>query len=203
MPMLDNERHEIFAQHVASGTPRPVALRLVGYNGADGTNGFSLRRAADALAHRAEVRARIDEIRAAAAAEAGVTVERIVSELEKIAFSNLQDVLVPAGDGTLMHFDFSLLTRSQAAAFQDYQVDKMHKPDPDDPDNNVAVDRVRLKMYSKVDALVRLGQHLGMFKEAAPAGSSGNPLQHEVKLVHRNMTAQEAAEAYAESIKGK
>src|SRR3984893_11083012 len=67
------------------------------------------------LLRNAKVREAIAKAQAKAASKAEVTGERIVNELAKIGFANMQDYMraTPGGDPYL---DFSKLTRDQAAA---------------------------------------------------------------------------------------
>ena len=80
MPVLDNPRHERFAQEIAKGESSRDAYKAAGYE----TNNVA---AADASASRllseAKVRARIEELQTRAAAKAEVTVQRILEELEE------------------------------------------------------------------------------------------------------------------------
>lgn len=90
-----------------------------------------------------------------------VTLERIVAELAKIGFANMQDYM-RVGSGGEPTLDFSNLTRDQAAALGEVTVETFIDGGGDDAR---AVRRVKFKLHDKRAALVDLGKHLGMFVE--------------------------------------
>jgi hypothetical protein len=96
----------------------------------------------------------------------GVTKERIVAELIKIGFSNMLDYLRISADG-LPCCDFSAVTRDQAAAIQEVNVEVGSAIEYNDKGERTAVPvrRVRFKLADKRAALIDMGKHLGMFKE--------------------------------------
>ena len=107
------------------------------------------------------VREAIEAAQAKHAANAGVTVDRIIEELAKIGFSNMLDY-VTIGDNGEPFVDLSKLSREQAAAISEVMVeDFVDKRGEDARD----VRRVKFKLHDKKAALVDLGKHLGMFKE--------------------------------------
>lgn len=96
-----------------------------------------------------------------------VTVTRIVQELAKIGFANMMDYVTIdplTGDPTV---DLSGMTRDQAAAVLEVTIDFYVEGKGDDAQR---VKRTRLKLADKRAALVDLGKHLGMFKEAQLPG---------------------------------
>lgn len=95
---------------------------------------------------------------AKAADKAGVTAERIVTELAKLGFSNMQDYMKSTADGD-PYLDFSNLTRDQAAALSEVTVEDFK----DGRSDQREVRRVKFKLADKRAALVDLGKHLGMF----------------------------------------
>ncbi len=98
---------------------------------------------------------------AARAEKHDVTADRIVAELAKLGFSNMQDYMRvgPSGDPVL---DYSKLNRDQAAALQEVTVEDFVDGRGDDARE---VRRVKFKLADKRAALVDLGKHLGMFTE--------------------------------------
>lgn len=138
------------------------------------------------LLANASIRAAVTEGQAKVAKKLNITVERIVAELAKIGFANMQDYM-RVGPSGLPQLDFGALTRDQAAALQEVSVDTVRKPDPDgETDENgrvlfVTVDKVKFKLGDKRAALVDLGKHLGMFVEKHEhTGKDGGPIQTEV-----------------------
>jgi hypothetical protein len=88
--MLRNARHEAFAQGVAEGkSSRAAYLAAFPKCAKD----VAADASATKLLSRPEVRARIDELIAAAAEKAGVTIERVVAELARIGFADIRQVV--------------------------------------------------------------------------------------------------------------
>lgn len=107
------------------------------------------------------------------AAKHGVTLERIVSELALLGFSNMQDYMRGGKDGD-PYLDFSELTREQAAALTEVTVEDFKDGRGDGARD---VRRVKFKLADKRAALVDLGKHLGMFTEKMQvSGPNGGPI---------------------------
>lgn len=107
-----------------------------------------------------EIAAAIAEGQAALAKKAGVTAEKIVAELAKLGFSNMQDYV-----GTLdgePYVDLSAVNRDQWAAVGEITVDRYTDGRGDEARE---VKRTKFKLADKRAALVDLGKHLGMFTE--------------------------------------
>lgn len=157
MPVLDNAKHELFAQELAKGRTATEAYAAAGYRGD--------RTAASRLSTNVNIQARVREILDAAAARTGVTVEAILAELAKLGFSNMLDYLRIGPDG-LPYADFSKLTRDQATAIAEVHVETVPSVRGEDGEEvRPEVKKVRFKLADKRSALVDLGKHLGMFKE--------------------------------------
>ena len=82
-----------------------------------------------------------------------VTVERIVTELAKIAFSNMQDYAKWSPRGVIL-IDSEDITADQAAA-----ISELSETTTDSGGS------IRFKLHDKKGALELLGRHLGMFKD--------------------------------------
>lgn len=101
----------------------------------------------------------LTKYRASLAKDNDITPQRIVAELAKLGFSNMQDYMRPTADGDPM-LDFSQLTRDQAAALTEVTVESYK-----DGETEKQVKRVKFRLADKRGALVDLGKHLGMFTE--------------------------------------
>jgi phage terminase small subunit len=88
-----------------------------------------------------------------------ITADRVLEELAKIGFLNMQDYITVQGDGTA-YIDLSTLTREQAAAIQEITVDEYTEGRGEDARD---VRKVKVKLYDKKSALDSIGKHLGMF----------------------------------------
>jgi phage terminase small subunit len=162
MPTLRNARHEKFAAEIVAGKSAAAAYRAAGLK-AD-------RRSAWRVRHRSDVVRRIDELQAQIAQRErtgllraqqryNVSADRVVAELARIAFSNLQDYLRTDSNGKT-YFDFAGITRDQGAAIAELIIDE-YKGGQGDSARDVK--RIRLKLADKRAALVDLGRHLGLF----------------------------------------
>ena len=155
MAILKNAKHELFAQEIAKGATAAQAYVIAGYTKNDGN--------AIRLKGNEKIVARVEELMRASAEKAGVTVDRIVSELAKIGFGDIRRavtwgaaVAVDDGDGGTKIANGVALINSQdlsdddAAAISEVAQTK---------------DGLRIKFHDKRAALVDLGRHLGMFVE--------------------------------------
>lgn len=177
MPVLDNPRHELFAQEVAKGTPLERAYELAGYS-PSAKNAARLRKIEG-------VSSRIEEILSQSAEKAGITIERVLEEIAKIAFSDIRKVakwrshLVteednPDGGDVLVVK--TIVTNT---------VEMVASEDIDDATAAAIAEigqtdkgSVKIKLHDKLSALEKLGKHLGMFKEKVElSGKDGGPLQ--------------------------
>lgn len=155
MPVLKNQRHELFAQHIAKGSSAIEAYEKAGYK--------PDRGAATRLS--AKVSNRVSEILTSAANKVEITQARIMDELGKIGFSNMLDYIKPAADGAA-YVDLSALDRDKAAAIQEVTVDSYTERNPEKEGEEMrVVKKIKFKLGDKRAALVDLGKHLGMFKE--------------------------------------
>ena len=149
MPVLKNPAHERFAQLRAKGVSASEAYVKAGFKKHDGN--------ASRLSGNEKVQARVNELIAKGAEKAGVTVERIINELAKIAFSDIRRAL-----------DWGLKeTPDGPVQF----VTLKHSADVDD-DTAATVSEVwqtnqgiSFKFHDKPQALDKLARHLGMYKD--------------------------------------
>lgn len=126
------------------------------------------------MAAKGNIKKRVAEILDKAAERAEVNVARILEELSKLGFANMQDYMRVGldGDPTL---DFSKLTRDQAAALVEVTVEDFTDGRGD---NARDVRRVKFKLADKRAALVDMGKHLGMFVDKHEhTGEGGGPIE--------------------------
>lgn len=90
-----------------------------------------------------------------------VTQQKVIDELAKLGFSNMQDFIRVTSDGD-PYFDLSELTRAQAAALAEVTVEDFKDGRGRDARD---VRRIKFRLADKRAALVDLGKHLGMFKD--------------------------------------
>lgn len=152
MPILDNPRHEKYAQELAKGASQGDAYVAAGYARNDSH--------ASRLARNGKVAARVAELQAAGAEKAEIDIARVLSELAKIGFANMADYIRVSGDGDPF-VDLQQLTRDQAAAIASVVVEDFKDGRGEDARD---VRKVTFKLHDKRAALVDIGNHLGMFK---------------------------------------
>jgi len=142
MPVLNNSRHEIFANVIARGETISRAYVLAGYKEND-ANATNLSR----LPHIAE---RIQEIKGRAADRAQVTAERVLRELARLGFADITEA-VSVSRGKVKIKDTKDLDPDLRAAIAEIRAGR---------------DGTVVKFHDKVAALEKLGKHLGMFKDS-------------------------------------
>ena len=149
---------------------RPARGRSAAPRQGDGAS----RARANAAAPQMAIEAR----RGAAPGEPQIVTEAMVlEELKRIGFANMFDYL-RAEPGEEPAIDLAKLDRAQGAAIAELTVEGTASGRGVEARE---VRRVRFKLHDKIAALVKLGQHLGMFKERVEhSGAIG--LSHEEAL---------------------
>lgn len=126
-----------------------------------------------------------------------ITQDRVLAELAKIGFANMDDYITVGSDGDPF-VDLSALDRDKAAAISEVTVEDFTDGRGDDARD---VRRVKFKLLDKRAALVDIGRHLGMFpSKFEHTGKNGGPIATQSTLIAT--TPEEAAAAYAEMVKG-
>lgn len=153
MSVLTNAKHERFAQELAKGKSASEAYVLAGYKANDGN--------ASTLKGNQKVEARVAELLEAGAAKAGVTVERVLSELAKIGFSDIRKAFTESG-GIRRPEEWD---DEFAGAVASVKVITRQSGERDEDDRPILEHVHEFKAWDKRAALVDLGKHLGMFKD--------------------------------------
>lgn len=108
-----------------------------------------------------------------------ITQDRVLQELAKLGFANMQDYMriTPEGEPVA---DLSQLSRDQAAAITEFTVEDFTDGRGEDSRD---VRRVKFKLADKRAALVDIGKHLGMFKDKVElTGANGGPVETVTKF---------------------
>ena len=121
----------------------------------------SARSAASRLLTKRNIQEKIAELTKKHADKLDLSGEKVLAELDKIAFSNMLDYMRVDGDGAFV-LDFSKLTREQAAAIQEYTVDATGGTG--DGERKLVM-RTRFKLAAKTPALELLGKHFKLFAD--------------------------------------
>jgi phage terminase small subunit len=115
---------------------------------------------ASRLLRNAKVSKLIDDLTAERAKKLGLTADRVLEELSRMAFSNMLDyVTVKDGDA---YVDLSKLTREQASAIQEITVDEYTEGRGEQARQ---VKRTRFKLADKRGSLELIGKHLKIFTD--------------------------------------
>jgi phage terminase small subunit len=113
-----------------------------------------------------KVSVRIEQLQAAAQKRHEVTVDRVLAEYVKIAFVDAGDYFDWGPDGVTVRRK-SDLTPEQRAVVAEVSQTVTEKGGT-----------IRVKLHDKLNALEKLGKHLGMFKELHEhTGKDGGPIQ--------------------------
>ena len=193
MPILQNPKHEKFAQALAQGRTQLEAFVEAGYKN-HGGNASSLANKQHIVERVAELQQRIVDIYRAADTKAAeviieryaITKERILDEMARIAFANMLDYIGVAPDGQ-PYIDFSAVDRDRGVAIQEVhaEITTVMEANGEGERVPVQVRKARFKLADKKSALVELGKHLGMFKaqleiSRAPDNQTSEELKAEI-----------------------
>lgn len=121
-----------------------------------------------------DIAGRITELRTELS-KTTVSPEDVLNELKKIGFSNIQSFI--SGDNEIC--DISQLPPEVAAAVELIQSDIRH----DSEDSEGYTEKVKIKLCSKLSALEKIGNTLGMFiKKIEHSGKNGEPIEFAVTI---------------------
>jgi phage terminase small subunit len=126
--------------------------------------GYSAKTAevqASRLLRNAKVRTAVKEEMQARSRRTGITADRVVLELEKLAFSNIFDFIEVHTDGSV-HIDLLRATRDRAAAIHEVTVRGSSEASSNEG-GSIKLTRIQLQLCDKLKALNMLARHLGMF----------------------------------------
>jgi len=100
-------------------------------------------------------------------AAAMITAERVLIELARIAFANIGEFFDVDDDG-LLNVDIRRLTADQTAAISEIQIDRIFSGTGEERKEGT---RIKFKLHDKRQALISLGEHLGMFAQRHVVGN--------------------------------
>ncbi|MCR9236175.1 MAG: terminase small subunit [Alphaproteobacteria bacterium] len=154
MPILNNQRHEAFAQGLAKGLTSNQAYIEAGYK--------PNRCNAGRLKTNENIQARFEELVEAGAERAEIDIARTLKELVRIGTSDIRQALTPNG-ALLNPLDWD---DDFAAAVSSIEVVTNTGDFGKDADGRKVVDHThKIKMWDKNSALEKIAKHLGMFVE--------------------------------------
>lgn len=165
MPALSNPKQEAFCRAYVSGATAGNATQA--YKAAYGKPD---RKSAARCLRRDDIRRRIAELQAnvanienraldLAAEELGITKARILKELAKIAFGNMDDYTRVDGNGDVV-LDMSRVDREKMSNVQEVTIDRYSEGRGE---ARREVKKTKFKLYDKQTALGMLGKHFALF----------------------------------------
>ena len=193
MPMLKRLRYEKMAQGLVAGLTRHQAYLKAGFKGSDA----NARR----VAGHPQVVARVQELMALAAEQAGVSRTRIQQELACIAFgtikevakweSNLTEISEDNETGLPKFRSFNQITLIDSDTLTDTAARSIAEV------SQGQGGQLRVKMHDKLKALDMLGRDIGMWSSDQPNGPDLN-----ITMITPTMQPAEARDAYLQTLRG-
>lgn len=194
MPVLENYRHELFAQGIAKGKSQRDAYNTAGYDCAtdDTTDANASRLLSDA-----RVSARVQELLSLGAKRAGITLERIAVEYAKIGFAETRRAVKWSNQLRTRNIDDavdSVIANGRGDApviVEDETIEVLESAvllvpsDELDEDTAAAIsevsqtkDGIKIKFHDKKGALDSLTRMMGGFVEKVEhSGPGGGPIR--------------------------
>jgi phage terminase small subunit len=159
MAKILTDKQESFCQHYAMHSDGPRAYKAA-YD-AETVNTAAMRANANKLLRNPAIVLRLAELKKRVIKVADeafdITAAKVLQELAKIGFANVQDYVKLDDKGIPMP-DFSEVTRAQFAAIGEITFEDIEA-------GQRIGKRVKFKLLDKKGALVDLGKHLGMFTD--------------------------------------
>lgn len=178
MPILENARHELFAQSLAKGKTADDAYALAGYKPNRGN--------ASSLKANQNIDARVREILTNGANRAEISVATVLREFGRIGFADIRkafdengNLLAPADwddEFAASVSSIEVVTRSLPGEADD-ELDAQPHGGALARKRNARVEYVhKIKTWDKNSSLDKIGKHLGMFIERI-GGPTGEALE--------------------------
>jgi len=184
MPRLANARHELFAQAVAKGNSLVRAHEMAGYG--------SRASSATKLAKRPDIRARVAELIDQWSDDLSLSLERVLQELSRVAFSDIRRVVQWSG-GKYAKITTTDDQGAESVEFVQRQAPQVQLLDSSALDAATAASiaevsqakdgTIRVKLHPKLPALQQLASHFSGLDDATKAKviSQVNPLADPAK----------------------
>lgn len=120
---------------------------------------------ASELVRKPKVKARITYLRAGIEERAEKTVDEVIREFEKLAFSNMQDFVTTDEDGEFIFQNWDSLTRDQLAAVESVKVTITTTKGKKGDDNEYVTKNIQFKLANKQNALDSLAKRYKLFAD--------------------------------------
>lgn len=154
--IMNADRYEAFAREYVIDLNATRAALAAGYS--ERTAGVK----GSQLLKTVKCRQLIDKLLSKRAAKTEIKAERVIEELQRIAFSNMADYMEIDSSGKPIGLDLRKLTRDQAACIQEISEDSTGGSG--DGERRLVIRR-KFKLADKLKANELLCRHLGMFND--------------------------------------
>uniref|UniRef100_A0A6H1ZNJ7 Putative terminase n=1 Tax=viral metagenome TaxID=1070528 RepID=A0A6H1ZNJ7_9ZZZZ len=162
---LKSVRQEMFIWNILQGMSQMEAYKNAKYSVPATENAVAVK--ASQLVRTPNVVARLtytrEQLQRELREKTGITQEKIVAELAKLAFSNMQDFVATDGEGNFSFNDWDGLSREQLAAVESIKI-TTNTTSNKDGSREFVTKNVTFKLHSKPGTLELLGKHLGIFE---------------------------------------
>lgn len=148
-------RWKLFAHEYCKDMNGSRAAESVGYSK------HTSASIASQLLTKLKVKSEVERILTERAKKLDITAEKVLGELAKMAFANMQDYIIVSDDG-YAYADLSKMTREQAAAIQEITTDTYTERTGEGDETRV-VKKCKFKLSDKRGSLELLGKHLKLF----------------------------------------
>jgi len=157
MGVLKNIKHEKFAQGIAKGLSASAAFVEAGFKKNDGNAGR--------LNRNEQVAARVRELAEGAAKRSAKSLDQVLAEYERVAFTGMSKFLRVDQDGN-PQIDLTNCDPADLDLIGEAQTTVRRTPGKGDDEGSEFV-TVKIKPLDRLKALEKLGMHLGMGDKAA------------------------------------
>ena len=144
MPILKDQREELFCQGIAKGMTQDAAYFAAGFSG---KNQNVASASASRMLKRVRISARVDELKGKVAEKTEISMERLAEELRRIALSDIRDVVTFGPDGVRLKEGVTLTPAQAAMIAEVSETDKGQ----------------RVKLHAKLDAIDKLAKMFGYY----------------------------------------
>ncbi len=157
MPKLFKRHRLVIAEYMKNGFHQRKAMRACGYSEQTVINGSHV------LFNHPAVKEEIDRLMALKFESEGITEERIIAELGRLAFFNMSNIEVVSDDGKSVSYDFRKMDHMAKSAIKSIQTDETVEKIGD---LTTTKTRFRVTAWDKPSALISLGRIKGMFNDS-------------------------------------
>ncbi len=153
------QRYDLFVKFFAAGMFKNATQAAIDAKYSKAT----ARAIACRLLANVYIKAKIAKLKAELAEKLGVTAERVIGEMVKVGFTNMEDFTQDSDDGLTLK-DLAGIGRDNMAAVESIKITTTTERDGKGKPTRTHR-TTQFKLYSKLNALDSLGKHLGIFEK--------------------------------------